>query len=74
MMYLPIKRDIDKLPKQFVVNVCYKLIGENFNTWVRVRIDERNQKVEEKRKLMIAIDPEIANIFNNSNFVSCKCF
>ena len=48
------------------------MIGESFENWVREQIDERNKKIAEKRDIMIAIDPEIAKVFNNSKFVSCK--
>ena len=72
MMYLPIEREIKKLPKQFVVNVCYKIIGHPFEVWVRTRINERNAKLEEKRNQLIEVDPKIALIFNNSTFTSRK--
>lgn len=42
MNHLPDNREIMKLPKQFIVNLCYKLIGDSFETWTRAVIDERN--------------------------------
>ena len=72
MMYLPDKRELVKLPKQYLVNVCFKVIGPNFEIWMRQIIDERNQKIKEKQNLMISMDSEIAKVFNCSNFVSRK--
>ena len=60
MKHLPDKREIYKLPKQFLVNICYKLIGERFETWIRAKIDERNQKIADKQNIMISVDPEMA--------------
>ena len=72
MQYLPIEREIIKLPKQFVINVCYKIIGHPFDVWVKAKINERNAKLEEKQNLLISVDPRIAAVFNNSTFMSCK--
>jgi len=37
-------------------------------------IEERNQKFADSQDIMIEVDPEIAKVFKNSNFVSCKSF
>ena len=52
--------------------MAYKLIGDEFEIWMRKKIDERNEKLAKDKDLMISVDPEIARVFNNSNFVSCK--
>ena len=72
MKYLPMEREIKKMPKQYVVNVCYKIIGHPFEIWVKKRITDRNAKVEEKRNLLIEVDPKIAAVFQNSTYSSCK--
>jgi len=72
MLHLPVEQEIYKLPKQWIVNVCYKIIGDRFEKWIMLKIHERNDKLAETKNLMISIDPEIAKIFNSSNFVSCK--
>jgi hypothetical protein len=39
------KKDRDRLPKQFILNVAYSVVGEGFADWVKAQIDERNAKV-----------------------------
>ena len=70
--HFPHPTELPKVPKQWVVNVCFKIIGPAFDQWVRSKIDERNKKIEDKKNIMIEVDPEIAKIFNASNFISCK--
>ena len=48
------------------------MIGDTFKQWIKGRIEERNQKLADQKNLMISVDPEIARIFNDSNFISCK--
>ena len=33
--YMPVIKEIPKLPKQFIINVAYSIIGEPFAKWVR---------------------------------------
>ena len=40
--YLPDERDIEKVPRQWIVNVCYTLIGKPFSDWVGESISSRN--------------------------------
>jgi len=47
-------------------------LGGTFNNWVKEQVDVRHQKVVVKKDLMIAMDPEIAKIFKESNAVSSK--
>ena len=70
--HLPEKAEQVKLPKQFVINLIYTLIGDDFEIFIRSKINERNDKLQEDRNLMISVDPQIAKIFYASNFVSCK--
>ncbi len=43
--FMPDERDIPKLPRQWVVNLAYTLIGDEFRDWVKNRIEERNAKI-----------------------------
>ena len=45
MKRLPEEKEIIKLPKQYLTNVIYTIVGEDFANWVRARIEERNAKV-----------------------------
>ena len=37
--YFPDEREIRKLPKQWVINLVYSLVGDPFKKWVMERID-----------------------------------
>ena len=46
MVYLPEKdKEILKLPKQFLVNVIYTIVGDGFADWIKDRIVARNEKI-----------------------------
>ena len=65
-------REIEKLPRQYIINVIYTLVGKPFELWVNQRIENRHAKIAEDRDLNIEMDPEIAAIFQASNAVSGK--
>ena len=60
MLRLPVEKEISKLPKSFIINVVYTIVGDQFANWVKERVDERNAKVSVDRGLNISVDPEIA--------------
>ena len=64
--YLPIGREIGKLPKQWIANVCATVLKDVFTTWVAKQVKERNEKLVVKQGLAIEMDPEIAAAFNAS--------
>ena len=70
--YLPDDRDLHRLPRQWVINVIYTVVGDSFQDWVNERIEQRNSKVAEDDNKMIEVDPEIAAAFNASNYISGK--
>ena len=70
MKRLPCEKEIIKLPKQYLTNVIYTIVGQDFANWVRAKIEERNAKVQKDKDLMIAVDPAIAAAFQNSTAVS----
>jgi len=65
-------KEIDKLPRQYIINVIYTLVGKPFELWVNQRIENRHAKITEDKDLNIELDPEIAAIFQASNAVSGK--
>ena len=71
-LHMPILKEFPKLPKQWIINVAYTLLGDQFADWVMGQIEARNAKVAKERDLMINVDPEVAEAWTNSTFVSCK--
>ena len=61
--FLPIDKEIKRLPKQFIVNIAYSIIGQQFSKWVKERINERNSKLTIEKNLNIEMDPDIARAF-----------
>ncbi len=72
LSYLPDERDIPKLPRQWIVNIGYSIIGDEFAAWVKAKVEERNKKLIEERELSIQLDPDIAKAFHGATSVSSK--
>ena len=70
--YLPEERDMAKLPRQWIINIIYSLCGDSFRQWVSQQVKDRNERLAEKRDLMIDLDPDIAAAFGNSAYISSK--
>ena len=61
MHALPLtQKEIEKLPREYLSNVIYTILGDQFQQWVNLRINARNQKVTKDQNLAIFMDPEIA--------------
>ena len=71
---MPEKADRYKLPRQWLISLLYTLIGKPFADWSLELMQARNSKIIEKRNLGIEMDPEIAEAFAQSTFVSSKFF
>ena len=56
-------KEIAKLPRQYIANVIYTLVGKPFRIWADEQIKKRNERVTEEKDLVIEMDPEIAEIF-----------
>ena len=65
-------REIEKLPRAYVSNVIYTLVGPPFKQWVDQVIQERNKKIVEEQNLNIEMDPEVYKAFQASTHVSGK--
>ena len=71
--YLPEDRDMHKVPRQWLINVAYTVLGEPFSAWTRDEIAIRNEELAKKQKLLIEMDPEIAKAFHGSANISSTC-
>ena len=75
MKALPVEpREIDKLPRSYVANVIYTIVGERFKQWVESQIQARTKKNIEDQDMAIEMDPEVLQAFKASNHVSGKYF
>ena len=73
LKYLPKDQlDVDRLPRQYVINVLYTVCGEEFEHWINKTIEARNDGIVKQRDLLIEMDPTIAKIFHQSTSVSSK--
>ena len=63
-----------KLPKQWIVNVAWTVVGKPFGDWVKQQIETRNYNRAVEKDLLISMDPEIAEAYHNSTAVSSKYF
>ena len=61
--YIPDERDILKVPRAWLCNVAYTVIGDHFANWVRQAIADRNTAMAEKQNLNIEMDPDIYREF-----------
>ena len=71
-LYLPDDIDLPKIPKQWIVNVCAAVLGQEFKDWVGEQVEERNALMAEKKEIMITMDPQMAAKFQSSTHVSRK--
>ena len=70
--YFPIEKEVEKLPRQYIANVIYTIVGPPFAQWVKTQMEKRNDKIKSEQDMMIDMDPEIAEIFRASQSVSGK--
>ena len=70
MAFLPCEKEIYQLPKQYLANITYSVVGEDFSKWIDQKVEERNHKVAVERSLFISLDPAIAHAFRESTHVS----
>ena len=58
------------MPRAYIGNIIYTVLGEPFNEWVKGQIHKRNEARKEERSMQIALDPEILKLFQASTSVS----
>ena len=61
---------LKKLPRQYIANIIYTIVGKPFTDWIDARVNERHEKRAMENNLNIQMDPEIARIFQQSTAVS----
>ena len=70
---LPIEqREVEKLYRQYIINVVYTLVGSPFKKWVDKVLEDRSKRITEEKNLAIELDPEILKAFKASSSVSGK--
>jgi len=73
MQYLPaVAREREKLPRSYLGNLIYTVVGEPFRRWVEGRVDERHDQ-RRQHDDQIHMDAEIAEAYKNSTAVAGKC-
>lgn len=55
---------------QWILNVCYTVLGNGFSDFVREKINERNETLVDRQDLNIAIDPTILDVIMNSSSIA----
>ena len=65
-------REVEKLLRQYIINLVYTIVGDRFKEWVDAVIDARNARITTERNLGIQLDPEIMQAFAASTAVSSK--
>jgi hypothetical protein len=71
--YFPVAREMRKLPRQYICNMIYSIVGDPFMKWVKNRVAARNSKVAVTNNLNVQLDPNVAKAFAMSSAVSRKC-
>ena len=61
-----------RLPRQWIINVAFSILGEEFHQWAKDRVFDRDHKVAKTHNLFIDLDPKIAKIFADCTHTSCK--
>ena len=73
MKSLPIEeKECEKLPRQYIANVIYTVIGDPFQKWVNEQVQARHAKMTKEHRTEVDMDPEIEAIFQASNHISSK--
>ena len=67
---LSVIRETRKMPRAYVCNVIYTLVGAPFKDWVLKSCKDRNDRLEKNHDTSIVLDSRIAAAYEASNFVS----
>ena len=58
MMALPEPmKEVLKMPRAYISNVLYTMIGQPFKDWVNEQVEKRNAKIMKDQNLAISMDP-----------------
>ena len=70
--YLPDLQELDKVSREWICNVCYTVLQDEFGDQVNTQVRNRNEEVIEKGELNIEMDAEVFAAFQASTSVSRK--
>ena len=65
-------REVEKLPRAYLANVIYTVVGDPFKEWVDEEIAKRNANIVKEQALAIDMDPEVYRAFMASQHVSVQ--
>ncbi len=68
--YLPEAKELPKVPRQWLANVIFSVVGQPFADWVDSVIQQRNSKIVANDNRFVAMDPEVYAAFQASTQVS----
>lgn len=60
---MPDEQDMDRVPRAWIANVIYTIVGQPFRNYVNAQIEKRNQALISKRDLSITMDSGILQAF-----------
>ena len=56
-------REVEKLPRAYIANVIFTVVGAPFKQWVDGVIARRNEKIVSEQNLAIDMDPDVFAAF-----------
>ena len=71
-LYFPERKELMKMPRQYIVNVTYSIVGNDFKKWVHAKIQERNHRMTAAKKSPIDMIPLVNQAFQESSYVTSK--
>ena len=57
--YLPEERDWHRLPRNFIINLMYTVLGDPIKNYVKYIVEKRNSTVIDKQNMGLELDDEI---------------
>ena len=51
------------VPRQWLINICFSILGDQFALWIHNQIVARNNRVATKGNMFIEMDAEVAEAF-----------
>jgi len=70
MERLPEPHEIQRLPRQYLINIIATVVGDEFSNWVQAKITERNEKMAKEKSSMISMEPSVYKAFMDCNQVA----
>jgi hypothetical protein len=79
MDYLPVEKEISRLPREYLIDLIYSVEGDTFKTWADSRKKERDFNMKSKLKVNIkmsqySMDRFAASSHCHSRFTNSKAF